>query len=79
MFMIYFFILLFVMIIEGQLCELVGEYNPMHYQIIHMHSIRNDMNHSILDAFIGDFEEFCKDLIDGKYPGIKEIKGTVGI
>ena len=67
------------MIIEGQLCELVGEYKPMHYQIIHIQSIRNDMNHSILDAFIGDFEEFCKDLIDGKYPGIKEIKGTVGI
>ena len=54
------------MIIEGQLYELVGEYNPMHYQIIHIQSIRNDMNHSILDAFIGDFEEFCKDLIDGR-------------
>ena len=32
-----------------------------------------------IDALILYFEEFCEDLINGKYPGIKEIKGRVGI
>ena len=72
------FILLFDMIIEGQLCELVGEGNPIHFQFINIRCICR-IPLSLLGASILDFEEFCKDLINGKYPGIKEINGRVGI
>ncbi len=51
----------------------------MHYKIININCIQRILFTYFIDATIYDFEKFCKDLINGKYPGIREIKGEVSI
>ena len=51
----------------------------MHYQVININCIQRILFTYFIDATIYNFEKFCKDLINGKYPGIREIKGEVSI
>ena len=51
----------------------------MHYKIININCIQRILFTYFIDATIYNFEKFCKDLINGKYPGIREIKGEVSI
>ena len=69
---------LFSIVLEATLSKLVGEGNPMHYQIINIDSIYR-IPSSLLGASILCFGDFCEELIRGHYPGIKEIKGEVRI